>query len=281
MTTDNREVVVYEGTVVLPVPVDEAVRQWEQYQELTRRLLNESDYQQIGKGRFKKKSAWRKYSRAFNLNDEVQSEHVERAPDGWPVWARVVIRAIAPNGRHAEADGECHMAERCCPASYGSECGKSDYSNHDCCEPGCNPRIHWSHPGDIAETALTRAKNRAVSDLIGAGEVSAEEMEGQREPRQATGRRQPAQKAPEMPSEEDKNAYGRGMMQAMALGIDLVPFEVGPEINRADLVAKSKELATAIKRATERKGTEEATVNQGEDQGREAEVAAGQQEMPG
>jgi hypothetical protein len=39
----------------------------------------------------------------------------------------------------------------------------------------CNGRLHFSHPGDVSATAFTRAKNRAISDLIGAGEISAEE----------------------------------------------------------------------------------------------------------
>lgn len=169
-------IVTLDSTVALPVPVDMAVEQWDQYQELTRRLLNESDYQEIGQRKFKKKSAWRKYARAFNITDRVTYEEITRDEDGFPLWARIRVEAKAPNGRTAEADHECHVSERCCAAARGLTCEKADWNSHTCCITACDGRIHWSHPGDLPATALTRAKNRAIADLIGAGEVSAEEM---------------------------------------------------------------------------------------------------------
>lgn len=182
MTTEgqNLPAVIPTGAVTLPVNVNEAVRQWEEYQELTRRLLDDSDYQGAGGGRrFKKKSAWRKYARAFNITDEVTHEEISRADDGFPIYARIRVRATWPtNGRQAEADHECHVGERCCPAARNQDCDKKTWRGHRCCTPACDGRMHWSHPGDLPATALTRAKNRAISDLIGAGEVSAEEMDG-------------------------------------------------------------------------------------------------------
>ena len=174
-------VTVVRETVALPVSVEKAMEEWEQYQQLTRRLLDDSDYQAIGQKKFKKKSAWRKYARAFNISDRVTYEHIERSLDGFPLWARIRVEASAPNGRVAEADHECHVNERCCPTIYGAACPKTSWRNHTCCQPGCSGRVHFAHPGDIPATATTRAKNRAISDLIGAGEVSAEEMEGQRD----------------------------------------------------------------------------------------------------
>jgi hypothetical protein len=181
---NGRALVPMEQTVSLPIPVEEAVAQWRQYQELTRQLLDQTDYQKIGDKQFKKKSGWRKYARAFNITDRVTYEHVERAPDGFPLWARIRVEASHPNGRSAEADHECHISERCCPAATGASCRMRNWDKHTCCAQGCTGRMHWSHPGDLPATALTRAKNRAISDLIGAGEVSAEEME--REPQKAT-----------------------------------------------------------------------------------------------
>lgn len=178
MTTTD--LVPIQDTVSLPITVEEAVQQWDEYQKLTQRLLNQTDYQRIGQRQFKKKSAWRKYARAFNISDRVTHEEIVRADDGFPMYARIRVEASHPNGRTAEADHECHVKERCCPASTGQQCEKKAWRGHTCCATGCNGRIHWSHPGDLPATALTRAKNRAISDLIGAGEVSAEEMEGQR-----------------------------------------------------------------------------------------------------
>lgn len=214
--------IVPAGTVALPVTVDEAIEQWQQYQELTKRLLDESDYQQIGKRRFKKKSAWRKYARAFNIADEVTLEQIERGEDGFPLWARVRVKATANNGRSAEADHECHVTERCCPAAQGAPCPKRSWRDHVCCQEGCTGRLHWSHPGDIAATALTRAKNRAIADLIGAGEVSAEEMSGQASQAapdpsakaKGTSRRPPdARPAGTRPTRQDETADGRPVLR--------------------------------------------------------------------
>lgn len=170
----------FSETVSLPITVAEAKQQWDTYQELTKALLTEDDYQSGGDRKFKKKSAWRKYGRAFNITDKITYEHVERDAGGYPIWARVRVMATAPNGRTAEGDHECHLSERCCPTAYGDYCRKEGWSSHTCCPPGCSGKTHWSHPGDIPATATTRAKNRAISDLIGAGEVSAEEVDDSR-----------------------------------------------------------------------------------------------------
>ena len=154
----------------LPTTVDDALADWKDYQTLTQKLLDDSDYQGIGDRRFKKKSAWRKYARAFNISTEVTYEEIERDSERFPIFARVRVKATGPNGRHEEADQECHVKERC----------------SETCAEDCSGRGHWAHPGDLPATALTRAKNRAISDLIGAGEVSAEEMDT---PRQAAPRK--------------------------------------------------------------------------------------------
>lgn len=175
------------ATVTLPISIDEAVKQWQEYQELTKRLLDETDYQGGSDGRaYKKKSAWRKYAKAFNVADRVTFEDIQRAqpgdgsnlPPGFPIYARIRVEVKqSTSGRLAEADHECHAGERCCPTAWGESCPKRAWDGHYCCSRGCSGRKHWSHPGDIPATALTRAKNRAISDLIGAGEVSAEELE--------------------------------------------------------------------------------------------------------
>lgn len=167
---------VMAANVSLAVSPEEAFQQWRDYQELTQRLLDDSDYQSIGRSKFKKKSAWRKYAKAFNLTDEVTFEHIERDERFRPVFARIRVRVTAPNGRFTEADQEAHRFERCCPTIDGDQCPKRSWRNHTCCTVDCSGWIHWSHPGDIPATALTRAKNRAIADMIGAGEVSAEEM---------------------------------------------------------------------------------------------------------
>lgn len=130
------------------VNVEMVLKQWETYQKVTQVLLDDSDYQKIGNQRFKKKSAWRKYMRAFNISTTILEKEIKHDEDGRVVEANFLVKAISPDGRSAEGFGNCSIKER-----------RFSKPNHD-----------------IPATAMTRAVNRAVSDLIGAGEVSAEEI---------------------------------------------------------------------------------------------------------
>ena len=169
--------------IVSPVITpDKASRIWKQYEDLKKSLLSPSDYQKIQvleKGfyiskSFIKKSGWRKIATAFNLNLGIITEkrieyenlgYRKKIDDGVdkngkPKFKKitvyepgfvyeVVARATAPNGRFMEATGSCSLGER-------------DFA-------------HDEH--DIRATAETRAKNRAIADLVGGGEVSADELE--------------------------------------------------------------------------------------------------------
>lgn len=143
------------------------------YQELCRRLLDDSDYQRIGNKDFKKKSAWRKLGAAYNISDEIVSKHYERAENGRIVMAEVVVRVTAPNGRQGEGLGICDLWEKCC----NPELCRNTSKWHTHCSRDCDGARHFSNSQhDLPATAHTRAKNRALSDLIAAGEVSAEEI---------------------------------------------------------------------------------------------------------
>ena len=128
--------------------VEEALAQWEAYQIFTEKLLDKSDYIDIKGKAFKKKSAWRKYARAFNINTEIISKDIMRNDKGIVTEAEFVVRATLPDGRHCDGWGNCSRRE-----------GNKNKPNHD-----------------IPATAMTRATNRAIADLIGAGEVTAEEV---------------------------------------------------------------------------------------------------------
>src|SRR5690606_31072830 len=80
----------------------------------------------------------------------------EEDPDGARHYvARVVVRATAPWGQTVEAVGLCDTRE----ARFRSAAARAKATH------------------DVEATAATRATNRAISDLIAAGEVSAEEIE--------------------------------------------------------------------------------------------------------
>ena len=142
--------------VLRPLDREQLVTSFREYQELCKQLLDDSDYQRDGNRKFKKKSAWRKLATAFDLDVELIREHVERDHNGTPVRAAVIARAIAPSGRFQDGDGYCSIDE----PRFDKSGGRKKIEN------------------DLRTTATTRAKNRSISDLLGTGEVSAEEISG-------------------------------------------------------------------------------------------------------
>lgn len=111
-------------------------------------LIGPNDVQKDGGRTFKKKSAWRKLARHFGISTSV--EHVEKEMVGESFCATVTVKALAPWGQSAEAVGACAGDEAT---------GRRTITI-----------------ADAIATAETRATNRAVSNLIAMGEVSAEEM---------------------------------------------------------------------------------------------------------
>lgn len=140
--------------VIRPLDGRELVDSFREYQELLPRLLTDDDYQAADGKRFVKKSGWRKIATAFDLDVQIIRSTVERDPDGTPVRAEVWARAIAPSGRSMDGDGYCSIDE----SRFQRQRGRQKLEN------------------DLRATATTRAMNRAISGLVGMGEVSAEEV---------------------------------------------------------------------------------------------------------
>jgi len=136
------------GGIVRPaVSAREALAAWKEFQALKKMILEKSDLQRIGNKDFIKKSGWRKFATFYNLTDRITEETQVKSGSGY-YW-KIKVVCIAPNGRTVEGVGICSSTER-----------------------------KFSHPEhDIYATAHTRAKNRATSDMIAAGEVSAEEVQ--------------------------------------------------------------------------------------------------------
>lgn len=112
-------------------------------------LIGPNDVQKDGARTFKKKSAWRKLARHFGISTSVVS--VDHRQVGEHYVATVTVKASAPWGQSAEAAGACGGDEAT---------GRRTITI-----------------ADAIATAETRATNRAVSNLIAMGEVSAEEMD--------------------------------------------------------------------------------------------------------
>lgn len=182
MTNEERALTTVDRELVSPlVNATEAKAAWEEYQALTQAILDESDYQELSNKKFKKKSAWRKYMKFYGLDEVEDRTRIEcqRDAQGWPIYATAYVVVRSPRGKEWTGYHECHIGERCCPLAWNEACD-NEKEWHVHCVANCSGKRHWSHPGDIPATAHTRAKNRAISDAIGAGEVSAEEMEGQK-----------------------------------------------------------------------------------------------------
>ena len=118
------------------------------YQEICRKMLDATDYAEIAGKKYKKRSAYRKLARAFSISDEIIKEEREDLEKGGVIW-RIHVKASSGGGRSSVGVGSCSTRERAF--------------------------AHVDH--DVYAIAHTRAKNRAISDLIGSGEVSAEEIE--------------------------------------------------------------------------------------------------------
>lgn len=136
-----------------PLPLHDVSRAMQEYQAGLGALLAETDWQVFRdrdgrERRFVKRGGWRKVATWFGLDLYVGRITVEKDDAGRIALAEVVGRVVAPNGRTAEDVGCCSADER-----------------------------RFSKPEhDIRATATTRALNRATSNLVGMGEVTAEEM---------------------------------------------------------------------------------------------------------
>lgn len=186
--------------------LDAIAEAFKQYQAVCERILTKDDYQLYeGKPR-KKKSAWRKLATAFNVSTQIMDKEVLREGRN-VIMAEVRVRAFTPGGRQAEAIASCDITEKCCASARSQKCHKSAWKGHYCCQAGCDGRKHWSHPDhDVISTAQTRATNRAIADLIGCGEVSAEELADDSGPANGPQSPKPTQPAPTPHPEPEKPA---------------------------------------------------------------------------
>lgn len=127
------------------------------YDKACKALIGPNDVQKEGKGdqarEFKKKSAWKKLARYFSISTTVLAREERFVLDestGESVFVAIcTVRSVGPWGQAADAVGACATDE---------ETGRRKITI-----------------ADAIATAETRASNRAVSNLVAMGEVSAEE----------------------------------------------------------------------------------------------------------
>jgi len=124
------------------------IEQIELYNFTIESILTENDFYYDKKNQKRiLKCGVRKFQLALNISTEIIEEKFWKEGDQWV--AKYKVRAIAPNGRYAEAIGVCEQFEK--------------------------ERARTLH--DTLATAQTRATSRAILDLVGWGAVSKEEID--------------------------------------------------------------------------------------------------------
>lgn len=175
-----------ENTLLRPVDdVDEVVDVYKTFEEMKESLLDTSDKTEISGSIHVNKSGWRKFATAFNLSVDVVSTQLW--VDDGIVKARAKARATAPNGKQSTDVSMCASNEAAHMNKVGDDRNdKPELDDVDADDiiwvDGAwrqikNPREVNEH--NILATAVTRAKNRAISDCVGGGEVSAEEIKAE------------------------------------------------------------------------------------------------------
>lgn len=169
-----------ENSLVRPVAnIDEVVKMYDQFEDIKEKLLDKtSDLTNIQGNPHVNKSGWRKIATAFNVSIELVESQVW--VDDGIVKAKALARATASNGKTATAGGMCASNESNHMVKLEDHPNKSDPEDDDVYRIDGKWRVlkppEAVNEHNIVSIAETRAKNRAISDLVGGGEVSAEEM---------------------------------------------------------------------------------------------------------
>jgi uncharacterized protein YecE (DUF72 family) len=142
--------------IVMPLDMKLLTEAFKKFEDFKNSLLGKEDAVEIQGRKYLKKSAWRKWALACGVSDEILQ--YERVPlngedTNGNFYYRVMVRAYhIPTQRSAVG------------VAIAAKKEKKAWAREE---------------HDIFALAHTRAKNRAIADLVGGGEVSAEEVEGE------------------------------------------------------------------------------------------------------
>jgi hypothetical protein len=169
---------IVEASIIMPAKIEKTLEALKRFEDFKRQVLTKDDYVEImnrksgERKKYIKKSGWLKYALATGISLQLISESKEVTPEGKTIY-HFTYRAIAPNGRYADAVGSASVDER-------------EFAR----------RVH-----DVRALAQTRAMERAISNLVGGGELGAEEILGSEEVEEVE--EAPPRKA-EVPKQEAK-----------------------------------------------------------------------------
>lgn len=223
------------GIVMPAVNAKEALAAWQAYLDLKEAIVDKkTDVQFIDGKPFLKKSYWRKTATFFNLNVEVVEEHSEKL--GSTFVYHFSCKATAPNGRYAIGVGSCDAFEKA-KMIDGKYMAYNKYKK--IWEPAQPNSLH-----NIRSTAETRAFNRAVSNLVGGGEVSAEEINDfNKDEHIGKDVDQPSESLPETKPKPTAKPKVDGITPAEA------KYDVSKEADESGLVCETFDCGTPITKA--------------------------------
>ena len=162
---------------VSPQEAQEAMRA---YLELCDAILTDDDYQTFSQWdpklrqkvnkKFKKKSAAKKLQAFYSIDVEILRETYQELPEGNFGFV-VIARASTKSGRRADAEGACSTAEERFDVAQKDDETAAQHAARK--KKALARSFH-----DVCSTAGTRARNRAVMEVLGlgGGEVTAEEV---------------------------------------------------------------------------------------------------------
>ena len=128
--------------------ITQVLEHYKKFQVLKKEILNKPEHiVQINNKPYIKRSGWQAIALAFNISTKIVEEQREEKEKSFGY--RILVEAKASNGRTAIGDGACFSNERAF--------------------------AHLEH--DVHAVAVTRATNRAISNICGSGEVTADEIQ--------------------------------------------------------------------------------------------------------
>lgn len=172
---DADAVIRGETVEIITVPSENAiVAHFERFQRLKSVVLKDEDYLYLdehGKpcskdgsaAAYIRKSGWRKIALIFGICIECKGFRSITGTDQDGDWhgVGVLVKAITRNGRFVEAEGVCTTRNKFFCSRYNEATHKREWVDTD--------------EKNLICTAQTVAINRAIADLVGCGEMSAEE----------------------------------------------------------------------------------------------------------
>lgn len=161
--------VVRPRDLVRPIAsVDSIVEAFDKLQEIKRRVLVKDDFVNIGGKDVIRKSGLRKIKVAFGLDQKLLSEERRELNEEGEYEYTAYVVVTAPNGTFVEAKSSCSTIE-----PFGI---RQKESTRKLIKDPNRPVKPEMIVFAVRGMAQTRAYNRAISDLIGGIDTSAEEL---------------------------------------------------------------------------------------------------------